>query len=292
MKKIAVLSLLLLAAVSCNFNKSFQKDFSTGFNLVGDGVSCENVEILVSGDAVQKPIFNFGDELSFNFSGLDGFQEEGGKYFVGVKMTVKDAEGNVVYTLDDLFGEANDGVPADKNSITASLTMAKPIFSGQKYKLSIYIWDKKSKGNLKADLAFELIGNDAIEISGEEYYYDEIYLFSDNNKAVISDNVLAADDKVYLVVDGLSGLSVEEGLVFPIISFTVLDMEGNEIFTTGNMFAEYEESGIKESDLAQQLTLSFDQNLIKGMSEFILKADILDQVTEKSMQIETQITVE
>lgn len=292
MKKLFLVSLVLAVTYSCNYSKSFNKDFTTGMSVVGDGISCNDVTISVGEKAVGKPVFNFGDKLTFTFSGLEGFEVQGGKFFPGLEMTIKDLEGNVVSKLDDLFADLKGGASENSKDVKASLDLLNPIYSGQKFKLEVLIWDKKGKGKLTANLTFEILGNEAVEVSGGEgFSYNEVYLFSENNQAVISNNIITSDDKISLMVDGLTGLEETEGMVFPIVVFTVADSEGNLVFASENMFPNNVETGINAEDFTKGLTLTYNKELHQGLSEVNLHIEIIDQATEKSMVIDTKVTI-
>lgn len=102
-----------------------------------------------------------GDEAHFNeniyliFEGLEGFQEEEGKVFIGLSLKVRDSEGNIVLDEEDLIGDSGLDPSQIKeqlapNFIIRDTTISTPV------SCEILVWDKKSDRNIKASVNLNL----------------------------------------------------------------------------------------------------------------------------------------
>ncbi|MFO7851198.1 MAG: hypothetical protein ACQERS_03325 [Bacteroidota bacterium] len=98
---------------------------------------------------------NFNENIYLIFEGLEGFQEEDGEIFIGLSLTVRDAEGEILIDEADLIGDSSLQAPQVKdqlapNFIIRDTTISTPVTC------EIEIWDKKSDKNIKASLNLNL----------------------------------------------------------------------------------------------------------------------------------------
>jgi hypothetical protein len=98
---------------------------------------------------------HFNENIYLIFEGLEGFQEEDGKVFIGLNLKVRDSEGNIVLDEEDLIGDSGLDPSQIKeqlapNFIIRDTTISTPV------SCEILVWDKKSDRNIKASVDLNL----------------------------------------------------------------------------------------------------------------------------------------
>ncbi|MDF1549918.1 MAG: hypothetical protein P1P88_18980 [Bacteroidales bacterium] len=238
--------MLFLFIYSCDFRKSVNKDLITGMTSVGNGLSCEDVYLSVGEEKINRKTFTYGENIVWNFDGVDGFKKTGNFSFPGMQMTVTDSKKDTVINYSDLYAEKDAGVDLSPLLLTSFLTMANPIHSNNNYTIYIKIWDKKGEGTFTATMDFEVVPDKAIEIEKNILSYNELYLFSEERKKVIIGDEARLNEKIYFIIEGLEGFTEQDGKVYigmnmkaTDASNTVLldetDMLGNEAYDPADL---------------------------------------------------------
>ncbi len=240
----------VLTITSCEFSKSVEKDLITGLFTKGDGLSCDDVYLSDGNEKIQRTTFTYGEKIFLNFDDITGFKKENDSAIPGMYLYVIGTTGDTVLRAEDLYANKADGFNESPLLLRADLTVATPIHSGKKYKLSIGIWDKKGEGTFTAQLDFDVIPNALIEVE-TNIRYDELYLFSRKHSKVITDNTLNAGEDIYMLFEGISGFVVEKNMVYPGLSVQVKDQTGAVVMNYADLFADLSEAGIPAPDLSE-----------------------------------------
>jgi hypothetical protein len=280
-----------LALISCDFRKSVQADLKTGIITKGNGLSCEEVWISVDDQEVDRNTFIYGEMFLIHFNNMEGFKKENGNVFPGMIMWVMGESGDTVFKTEDLYSDYLNGIDLSPLLLKANLTVGSPMHSNHKYKVFIKIWDTKDKGTFTAEMPFSVIENDKIKIEKNNISYDEIYLYSiDRDKAIVDGNVLF-NETVYLIFEGLSGLTELNGNVFPGLKFQAVDNSKEIILDYPDLFGSYEETGIGAADFKTQIymTLKFTEGQVNNPIN--CEALLSDKKSDANLKVKTDINV-
>jgi hypothetical protein len=257
MKFIIFLVVISLVTFSCDFKKSFNKDLVTGLTTTGDGLACEDIYLSVDEEKISRNSFIFGEDVYLNFNNIEGFKTEDENVFPGMQLFVISQTGDTLMSENDLYADYPEGINLSPLQLSANLTVGKPIHSNHGYTLFVKIWDKKGDGTFTAEMDFTVKPNDKLEVSSNKVTFDEIYLFSENRKKVITNNKISFGDNIYIFFEGLSGLNEVEGKVFPGLSFKVTDNADEIILDYSDLFDGYNESGLAVSDFKDEVSANF-----------------------------------
>ncbi|MCE3294311.1 MAG: hypothetical protein K0R65_25 [Crocinitomicaceae bacterium] len=262
MKRLTLLLAVFYLLNACKGSISVKQDLSNGISTSGLNLTCENVEVY-QGEAVSESNkYHYGTPLSMKFIDIMGFESINGRVFPGMKMTVANSEGKTVFSVEDLYADEKNGFEESASlDLTADLVLASPIFSGEKYVLTVMVWDKKSNGKFTAKYPFSVGSNEqiAIESNSGQLAMDEVYLFSESSKQTITDNVLSAGDKVSVIIDGmLPNFTESDGVISFGMSLLITDAEGNTLEENLDLFSDYDETGISAAEIGEKLSVSFN----------------------------------
>ncbi|MES2590188.1 MAG: hypothetical protein V4622_14515 [Bacteroidota bacterium] len=258
MKYLFILSTCIYLFTSCNSSVSFKKNASNGLTTSGHNLSCEEANIFINDEPFNENEIVYGEDVSFKFMGINGFKSENGMVFPGMKVVITNSKGEEIVKFDDLYDDKKSLPDNNELILTANLTFAKPLVSGEKYKAEILIWDKKSDGTFKTNYAFSLIENPVIEITTSNLEYQEVYLFSEDK--TVTDNVISNSTINYIIFEGLSGFNSKNEIAYPGLNLIVSDSKGNVLIEEEDLLEAYNGSGLKEDELSNQLRASFNLN--------------------------------
>ncbi|BDQ03351.1 hypothetical protein [Ignavibacterium sp.] len=291
MKKLFFAFLIILLTFSCDTRKSVHKDLITGLSTEGDGLSCDEVTIFSGDKTIQRNSFIFGEEISFNFSNIKGFNESNGKIFPGMSIVVTDRNKDTIIKADDVYDKYSDGVTLNPPTLKADLTLARPIRSGNSYSLFINIWDKKGDGKFSAEMNFEVKPNEKIKAARHNCNYDELYLFSDQNQKVITDNVITFGDNIFLIFEGMKEFSETDNKIFPGLSLEIKDGRDEVVLFDEDLFKDYENSGIDADSFKDRVSANFWFNGSEANNPLKLTAKLWDKSSDKYVLAETILTL-
>ncbi|AFH50827.1 Hypothetical protein IALB_3124 [Ignavibacterium album JCM 16511] len=291
MKKLFFAFLIILLTFGCDTKKSVHKDLITGLSTEGDGLSCEEVTILSGGKTIQRKSFIFGEEITFNFSNIEGFKEEDGKIFPGMSIVISDKNNDTIIKSDDAYQKYSEGISLMPVILKSDLTLARPIHSGNSYSLFINIWDKKDDGKFSAEMNFEVKPNEKIKATKHNCNYDELYLLSDRNKQVITDNVITFGDNIYLIFEGVKEFSETDNKIFPGLSLEIKDGKNEVVLFDEDLFKDYESSGIDANSFEDRVSANFWFNGSEANNPLKLTAKLWDKLSDKYVSAETFLTL-
>lgn len=261
MKRLTLLLSAIYLLNACNGSISVKEDLSNGMSISGVNLTCEDVQPYIGESISKSSTYQYGTPISIKFSDIMGFESVNGRVFPGMKITVTNSAGESVFSMKDMYAEEKNGFPESADlDLTANLTLANPIFSGEEYVITVMIWDKKADGKFTAKYPISVEANEnlVIESNSGTLAMDEVYLWSEGSKQTIIDNVLTAGDKVYLIFDGmLPNFTEDEGVISPGMSIYVTDVDGKTVEMAGDLFGEYDETGMTAEDIGEKLSISF-----------------------------------
>jgi hypothetical protein len=291
MKNLFFVFLSILVFYSCDFKKSAHKDLVTGLSTTGDGLSCQDVSIFSDNNVVQRSTFTFGEVITFKFKNIEGFNEENGNVFPGMSILIRDSVNNIVLQNDDVYANYSEGINLSPLVLTAEATLARPIHSGKRYNLLIKIWDKKGDGKFSAEMSFDVKPNNKISVSRNYCNYDEVYLFSEKNNKVITDNSIQFGENVFLIFEGVKEFVEETEKIYPGLSLIIRDSKNEIILSNEDLFKEYEQTGIEASIFKDRVSANFWFNGSEVNNPLSLEAKLWDKKSDKFISVKTSLNL-
>jgi hypothetical protein len=289
--KIKFVLIISLALISCDFRKSVNKDLTTGLITKGDGLSCEEVYLTKDEEKTDRTTFIYGEIFYLNFSNMEGFRKADGNVFPGMIMWVLDDAKDTIFKTEDMYANYVNGMNISPLVLKANLTVGTPMHSNHKYTYFIKIWDKKDKGTFTAEMPFNVIENEKINVGKNNISYDEIYLYSVDRDKAITDGLVKFNEKVYLIFEGLSGLTEADGNVFPGLKFLAIDHSKNIIMDYADLFESYT-TGLSSVDFKTQfyVTIKFTEGAVDNPIH--CETLLFDKKGNSNLKVTTDLTVQ
>jgi hypothetical protein len=282
----------LILVSSCNYNKSVKKDLISGLKTTGDGLSYDDVYLTVNNERTSGNSFSYGDMVYLVFSDVKGFTKENNNVFPLMEIVVTSLSGDTLLHAGDLYSEYTEGMNYSPLELTADVTVASPVRSGGEYLLNVSIRDRKGTGSLNSKFRFSVEGNDNIKTEPVNVTYNEVYLFSETKGKVINNGKINFDDNINIMVEGLKGFKVENGLVFPGLGLKGTDSEGNVILDYPDLFIEYGTTGVDVSDFSTRVSSHFKITGDKFKNPLHCEILVWDKKSDAKLKITTDVTLE
>jgi hypothetical protein len=292
MKTTFALFFLSLVLAGCNFSKSAKKDLMSGLSSTGNNISCDEVYLTVNDERTTRNSFIYGETFFLNFSDVKGFAKENGNVFPGMKLVVINPAGDTMMQTADLMSKYPEGMNFSPLLLTADLTLAAPIKSKSEYTAFVNIWDRKGDGTYKSKFDFKVLENDKINIESSRTTYDEIYLFSQGNDKVITDNKIKFNDNIYIILEGLKGFSETGGMVFPGLSIKASDSASNVLLESDDLFTDYSASGIAAADIAERVSAHFSIPGPQFNNPLHCELTVWDKKSDAKIKVNTEMVLE
>ena len=293
MKMKIIILIFSLAVVSCEYNKSVNIDFVTDITTKGDGLSCDNVYLTVDDKTISRNTFTYGEEFYLNFNNNLGFKKENESVFPGIQIFVTNKTGDTIFQTSDLYAIYDlEGLNISPLELSAGLTTAKPMQSDNEYTLFVNIWDKKNKGTFTAEMDFNVITNELIEIEENNVSYSEIYIFSKERGVAVTDNKISLNENIYIMFEGLSGFSEKDEMVFPGLALKISDVDGKVISDYPDLFEHYTESGVSISDFSARISADFTLVKTEFNNPIFCEVTIWDRISDAKIKATIKMNVE
>jgi hypothetical protein len=284
--------IIALSLLSCDFRKSVHKDLITGLVTKGDGLSCEEVYLTIDEEKTDRTTFIYGETFYLNFSNIEGFSEENNNIFPGMIISVTDAAGDTIFQTEDMYANYLNGMNISPLALKSKLTVGTPMHSNHEYTVIVKIWDKKVKGTFFAEMPFNVIENEKIVIEKNNMSYDEIYLYSADRDRAITDGIVHFNENIYLIFEGLSGVTEENGNVYPGFKLLATDHSQQVILDYADLFESYAETGISAVDFKTQfyITLKFTEGQLDNPVHF--EGLLFDNKGNSTLKVNSDLSVQ
>jgi len=292
MKTAIYVAFISVILSGCQFSKSVKKDLASGLTTTGNNLSCEDVYITVNKEKTSRKTFIYGEIFYLNFNDIKGFTRLGGKAYPGLGIIIVNQAGDTVMNYNDLYSDYKDGLDYTPLLLYTDITLATPIRSNGEYTLFCRIWDKKGSGTLQSKFRFKVVGNDQITKEGSGVTYNEVYIFSEENKKVITDNKAKVNDNIHIIVEGLTGFKEENKLLFPGLSLKITDAGKNNILDYKDLFLDYSETGVSVSDFFTRVSSHFKISEGKVNNPLECEMIIWDKKSNARLKVKTNIVLD
>ena len=185
-----------------------------------------------------------------------------------------------------------DGTNLSPLKLEANLPANFPYQNNEKYEVQITIWDTKGEGKFTYNMPFTITGNEHIKVKTTDITYKSIFLWNENKSKMVLNNKLNSKDKYALVLEGVKGLKVEKGKVFPELSLLLTDAKGNIIIANKNLYNNLP-NGLDVSKLTEgQIPVILTFNGDEFFNPYHLNVVLKDTKSDKKLIIEADLEIE
>lgn len=283
--------LLFLISSSCEFNHSVKKDLLTGAYAVGDGISCDEVSIVINDEKENRSEFIFGEEVVINFDNIRGLKKIDGKIYPGMSIHIVKNDIDTIVGNPNLLAEVKQGTDLFPLELHANFSAIFPNKNNEEYKLYVEIWDEKGEGKFNYELPFTIKENDLLAINSKGIKYSQIYLWNETLKKSVIKKEVDARSELILILEGIEGFDLNQGRAFPIFSLDITDNSGNKILFTPNLLFENEDIGFNPEKLKKQLYAKFNFSSSPVDNPCKVIAKIKDQNSNKEIIVDTELII-
>lgn len=253
--KIILIAILFFSLQACNFSKSVNNDLLSGISTKGNGLSCENVNVTIGTKKITKNTFVYGEEFYLNFDNIEGFKKENGYAFPEMNLLILSQKGDTVLIKKNMYvDEYADGIEISPLLLQCNILVADPMLANNSYTLFVNIWDKKGTGTFDTKLMFNVVANKTIVLESNNITYKSIYMFSDESKTTISSNKIKLNETIYLIFEGLSGITEVSGKAIIGVSIKIKESDGKIVLDEKDLMLD---SSIDISELKEQFITNF-----------------------------------
>lgn len=293
LKNICIISIITLILGACELNQSVHKDFITGAYSKGDGIVCNNVKTAINGKVENRNSFVYGEKVSFIFNEIHGLTKIDGKVYPELSMCVVKNEQDTVSYDANLLGDVEDGTDLSALQLEANFVAALPFKNNEKYKVYLTISDKKGDGRFTYELPFSITENKVLQINSSDLTYSFILLWDITEKRAVTNQSVNANNTFALVLDGVDGLKVVDGKVYPVLSVNIIDNMGNQIISIPNALDDYQSSGIEHDFLKNEQPGAVINFSLKQINNpYKLKASLTDLNSHRRIDIKGDLELE
>ena len=289
--KYFLLLIFVALIASCNTSQSYYKDLETGMEIRGDGLSYEQVEILVNDLPQKSTTFIFGEKVMIGFDVLEGLTRENDTTYPGVALCITTAQGDTVSINQDIVSNDTSSFSHIPLKLFTHFTAAIATAQQKDFILYINIWDKKGTGTLHFTMPFSIIENPKLKIKTKDAGYEHIYLFDAQKECAISKQAVNKKDGVALVMDGLKGFAIENELSYPSMSLHLEDQRGNVLLHSTDVLGAFKETGINAKELNERLPIPITFGEGKVQNPIKLRALLFDLKSSAQISIETEFEI-
>ncbi|MCX2742780.1 hypothetical protein OO013_02820 [Mangrovivirga sp. M17] len=129
---------------------NFQVDRNPKFVIENKSASIEEIYIYspLKNSVVNDNEIVLGEKIYYVFEGISGFKLKNGQISAGMSMNVKDDDGKIILSNDDLIGDKLFSEKEFQSQITASFVMSGMVVKNP-IEVELIIWDKYSKNKIK-----------------------------------------------------------------------------------------------------------------------------------------------
>ncbi|WP_439183833.1 hypothetical protein [Carboxylicivirga taeanensis] len=294
MKKVKLFGLLLITLVfnACEFNKSVNKDLTTGAYSRGDGIGCDEIKIQINGKIENRNKFIYGEKLNIIFNNISGLTKENGNVFPGLSMFIIKNKIDTVLQHQDLLSKMENGIDLSPLQLQANFITALTNKNNEKYQVYIKIWDKKGKGTFQYELPFSVKKSELLKINASNIDYTNIYLWDKTQKMVVINKEVSVKSTLMLILEGLNGLEIVDNKVYPSLSINITDQKGNQILSNPNILEQYKNEGVNYRAFKNgqiPVTITFTSGQINNPCQ--IKASLTDLNSERRIDITGELEI-
>jgi len=295
MKRIIIITATLFALLisSCQFNQSVSIDSTTGAFYKGDGLGCDGITMEINGKTDNRNNFIYGEKVNFIFNNVRGFKKEKNKSFPGLSIYIVKNDKDTILSNSNLLDNLKEGTELSPLQLNANFVCDLPSKNNEKYKILINIRDEKGDGTFSYEMPFTVKESNLLNIESQNIEYSKIYLWNESLKQPVLSNKTNKEDVLVLILEGLKGLEVKNGNVYPLFSIDLEDSRGSKIISNQNILSDFEFKGVNAEDFTRgQLPVILKFNDGQVYNPCKLTAQLTDKNSTKKLKITAELNIE
>lgn len=282
------LFLILLASFyfSCEVNVSHE--YLQDVTVQSEGLSCDGIKVTNYTGKINRTKFHYGERVYFFYENMTGFTLQDNLVHPNMDIYVLNKKGDTVIANLNLFPKDAQGYTEADLNLRSELIFAKPMLPNNEYVAIINIRDKNSNAYYNWSTNFEIIDNPLLKTKKDGLRYDIQYLYSKERTIGIVDNVIKRNEKVYLIIEDLSGFDIDEyGSTNIEASISLTSADGTLINKNDDMFPNL----INAQDLKDQLYASIQVTSANVKNPVTCTLKLKDAKSGHSLETTFDLTV-
>ncbi len=224
-----VLSHLLLAApLLCSvFGMTAQTETGPRSIQVQErGITAKSVHVSNGDRILQKPYYQYGQQLYIVFEELEGLVRENDQMHPNLDITLVSKQGDTLFSAQNLYGPDNSVAGIPDASFEFSIQLSNKVTSNGAYTMYGTVRDTKSSNEMEFLLDFNVVQNPDITAIPEGLDYADVFLESNDRNRIVTNNVIYKNEMVSLSLKEVSGYLVKDGKVNLRMDYTVTEASG------------------------------------------------------------------
>jgi len=132
-----------------------------------------------------------------------------------------------------------------------------------------------------------------LDVKSTNIKYTSTYLWNETDNKVVADNKMSAKNKYLFILEGVEGLKVENGKVFPALAVHLTDNKGNAILSNPNLLQSNTADGLDAAAFTKNqvvVTLTFTEGQFFNPCK--LHVQLKDTKSENKLNITTELEIE
>jgi predicted small secreted protein len=132
----------------CNFSRGVKTDLITGLKLSYKGFGVRDAILVdAGGNKLTSNKVQLNTKIAIAALGVENYGLKDGKVYPGLSLLVTDKNGKSILNAADLFEGIEGYPPAQAAELRGTITVGRPMASGQTYHVKVHIWDKITPAN-------------------------------------------------------------------------------------------------------------------------------------------------
>ncbi len=282
------LFLMLLASLFFSCEISISNEYLQDVTVKSEGLSCDGIKMVNYTGQINRTKFHYGEKVLFIYENMTGFVLQNNLAYPEMDIYVLNKKGDTIMAKPNLFFKDSKGYSEADLNLRSELIFAKPMLPSKEYIAMVNIRDKNSDTYYNWSKNFEIIHSPLINTKKDGLDYDIQYLYSKERDIGIIDNVIKRNEKIYLIIENLSGFDIDEyGSANIEASISLTSADGTLINKNDNLFPNL----VSAKDLKDQLYASIQIASASGKKPVTCIFKMKDTKSGHSLETTFDLTV-
>ncbi|MGH1384414.1 hypothetical protein [Kordia sp.] len=279
---------MLLASLFFSCEISISNEYLQDVTVKSEGLSCDGIKMVNYTGQINRTKFHYGEKVLFIYENMTGFVLQNNLAYPEMDIYVLNKKGDTIMAKPNLFFKDSKGYSEADLNLRSELIFAKPMLPSKEYIAMVNIRDKNSDTYYNWSKNFEIIHSPLINTKKDGLDYDIQYLYSKERDIGIIDNVIKRNEKIYLIIENLSGFDIDEyGSANIEASISLTSADGTLINKNDNLFPNL----VSAKDLKDQLYASIQIASASGKKPVTCIFKMKDTKSGHSLETTFDLTV-
>ncbi|MEM6720184.1 MAG: hypothetical protein AAF611_12740 [Bacteroidota bacterium] len=234
--KLQSVFLIVIISLYISCDTGVSNEYLQNVTVDSKGLSCDGIKVLTYADKTNRTEFSYHESVFFLYDNMKGFTLKDSIAYPDMDLHVMTKSGDTLIALPNLF-PTKQGFHQNDLNLRTNVIFAKPMLPDNEYVVAVNVSDKNSDAYYHWKRSFSVINSPLIKTKKNGLNYGKQYLFSRKRNQAIVDNVIQFNETVYLVIEDLDGITVDEyGNANVFASIRLTDANGMLINENDNLF--------------------------------------------------------